>query len=135
MKSKLGLSAIALPLALGAPAAAQPAMSYDSVVECAAFNMFLVQKLSRKAAGDANKAAIENYSNRTVALLVLAVATGKTTNDKVQADVTARNNAMLATLGKGDGSADELVRTNQASCDDMGKAAQVALDQMMAGKN
>lgn len=134
MRIRFAAASAAL-LALAAPAAATaPELTYQTVTNCAAFNMLLAQVYSAGDQAAAKKADIETYSGRSAALMVIAATMSSSTAEKVTTDVTAQNDAMIKSLG-GDGAIDKLLADNMSNCEVMGQAAKETLDKMLAAKN
>jgi hypothetical protein len=133
MKIRIAATAAAL-LAMAAPAAAADgALTYQSVTHCAAFNLLLAQVYSAGDQAAATATEIDTFSNQAAALMVVATAMNNSTTEQVQADVTAENDTMIASLD-GDGAAEKLISDNMVSCTVMGQAAKETLDKMLAEK-
>jgi hypothetical protein len=131
---KIRIAAAAL-LAMAAPAtAADGAVTYQSVTHCAAFNLLLAQVYSAGDQAAAKTTEIDTFSGQAAALMVVATAMNGATTEQVQADVTAENDTMIASLD-GEGAADQLISDNMVSCNAMGQAAKESLDKMLAEKN
>ncbi len=125
----------AVMLALAAPAAAaDEPPTYQNVTHCAAFNLLLAQVLTAGNKADAKQAEIDNYSNQAAALMVVAATMSNLSTDKVHADVTVQNDAMIKSLNGG-GAGEKLIGDNMVNCDAMGQAAKQTLDRLLADKN
>ncbi|MFM5924226.1 MAG: hypothetical protein ACKOPG_08590 [Novosphingobium sp.] len=133
MKFRIAAAAAAL-LAVAMPTASSAAddgMSYDKLTHCAAFNMLLSQVMSVGDDKDKpeNKTQAETFTNQAAALMVVATVTSKKDPKVVQADVSAENDKMIASLSE-KGAADKLVGDNLETCNAMGKAAYQAVQEV-----
>jgi hypothetical protein len=128
---RFAAAAAALLAAATPAAAAEGDLTYQSVTNCAAFNMLLAQVYKSDAQAEAKKAEIATYSGQAAALMVIAATMSKSTAEKVSIDVSSQNDAMIKSLG-GEGAIDKLIADNMVTCTVMGQAAKETLDKMLA---
>lgn len=126
-------SAIAAALAMAGPARADDAPTYDSVAQCAAFNLLLAQASS--ASGDAaddadDKDQTDRYTKQAVALAVVATEASNADSGAVAADIRKKHDAMAA-LASNKAVFGKLLDENFDTCTSMGKAAKAVVDEQL----
>jgi len=119
---RFGLAAIAAIAALALPsvASAEDALTYDALVQCAAFNKVVGEVMGSGANADKTKA--ETFSNQSVALMTIAAVGSKKTAEVVFADTNKQSESVMsAMLDKAGGS--DYIKSNYEKCNVMGQAA------------
>jgi hypothetical protein len=121
---RFGLAAIAAISVLAMPtaASAEDALTYESLVQCAAFNKVVGTVMGSGADADKNKATVDTFNNQSVALMTIAAVGSKKTAEVVFADMNKQSESVMsAMLDKTSGS--DYIKTNFEKCKVMGQAA------------
>lgn len=124
---RFGLAAIAAISVLAMPtaASAEDELTYDNLVQCAAFNKVIGDVMGSGAGADKTKA--ETFSNQSVALMTIAAVGSKKTAEVVFADMNKQSESVMsAMLDKTSGS--DYIKTNYEKCNVMGQAAVSIVD-------